>query len=104
MASKKKQVSVALTPALVKRLDRFAKAQGRSRSAVIEEMCQDGLAEGEVMIKAMNTPVLRDAFVAAFGTKEVQRQLLRTMGEEVSDEQLDLFGKAMKALTESTER
>ena len=62
MAQRKDKTSISLPEALIKRLDRLAKAAGSSRSELIRELIEDGLDQQETMIRATSDPVLMGAF------------------------------------------
>lgn len=98
--AKKIRVGLALDPGVVKRVDRVAKAQGKSRSAWIQAACLDQLEQAEMFVKMVQQPELAKAFASAFASPGVIRQMAQVMGEELTDEQMDLFTSALDKLTE----
>lgn len=97
MANKIK-VSIAMSPGLVKQLDRLAKVGGQSRSELIERLVLEGIEQEETFIKATQQPALMQALARAFSQPGVLKQMAATMNEEMSDEQLNLFQQAMGQL------
>lgn len=97
---KKMRISLTIDPAVVKRINRVAKAQKKSRSAWIETACQDQLGQAEMFVKMTQQPELVQAFGRAFGDPSVMRQMAEVMGQELTDDQLEMFTSAMDKLVE----
>jgi hypothetical protein len=99
-ASKRKvKVSVALSPELIKRVDRMAKALGQSRSQVIEDLIDAGIQDSEITAAAMTNPVIVQALMGAFGRPDVIRQMASSMKQDLTEDQLHLFQNAMVGMT-----
>lgn len=96
MAAKKTRTTLTIDPGILKRATRAAKVQRISRSAWIEEAMRSHLEDQELMVKALSNPMLRDAFSQVFGKPEVIRQMIREMGQDLDDDQLDLFRQAFE--------
>ena len=101
MAKKKQRVTLTLDAAVVKRVDRVARSTKQSRSAVVEGLLRDGVDDQELFVKAMTDPTLRATFGQIFGSRDFLRQMVNVMGQDVSEDQLKLFGEAMGKLTGS---
>lgn len=95
MAKQKRRITLTLDPALVKRVDRMAKATRESRSAVVEDLLRDGLEDQEMFVKAMGNPLLRESLGRAFASKDVLRQMAAVIGDDLGDDQLELFTRMM---------
>lgn len=98
--AKKVRIGLTLDPSVVKRVDRVAKAQRKSRSAWIETACLDQLSQAEMFVKMTQQPELASAFARAFGDPSVMRRMAEVMGQELTDDQLDLFTVTLDKLTE----
>jgi predicted transcriptional regulator len=100
-ASKRKvKVSVALTPVLAKRIDRMAKVMSKSRSQMVQELIEGGMDDSEISAAAMTNPAISQALLTALGKPEVIRAMLQVMRQDLSEDQLDLFGQAMAGMRE----
>lgn len=100
MAVTKTRISITIEPKLVRRLDRLAKSSKLSRSELIEQLCRDGMEDQEMMVKAFTNPVLVEAFGKAFANRDVLRAMTSTMGDELEDDQLELFTATMEKLVQ----
>jgi predicted transcriptional regulator len=98
-SKRKIPVSVALAPDLVRRIDRMATATGKSRSELVMNLIEEGIDDSELSAQAMTNPVIVQALMGAFGRPEVIRQMASTMKQELSEDQLKLFGQAMAGMT-----
>jgi len=94
----KARFSITVDPRVMRRVDRLAKAMNRSRSATIEKLLNDGVEDTEMFVKAMTNPVLVEAFGKAFASRDVMRTMAATIGQELSDDQMQLFTKAMSRI------
>lgn len=101
---KKSKVTIAVDPDVLRRVDRMADAQRLSRSAMIQRACEEMLEGSEGLVKAFSNPLIRDALLGAFKDREVLRQMAASMGQKLSDRQLDLFAKGLEAAGKSGER
>jgi predicted transcriptional regulator len=93
---KKISVTVALDPRLVKRIDRIAGVKNVSRSELVTSLIQEGIDDEETTAAALSNPTILNALVGAFGQPEVMRAMMNQMRQDVTDEQLGLFSKAME--------
>lgn len=100
MAKRKRIVTFSVDPDLVKKIDRVAKSLGMSRSEWIERSLRDSVAGDEIGVKVLLHPGFAEAFMKSLSNPQVLKGLARAMGEEVSDEQLELFGGLMRQVTE----
>jgi hypothetical protein len=99
MAQSDKRIISFLAPGhLVKRIDGIAAAQNASRSAVIERLLIDSLNEQEDWIRMATDPVVAPAIFGALSQPGVLRAMSAAMREQLSDDQLDLFSKAMHTM------
>lgn len=98
-SKKKLKVSIALTRDVVKRLDRLARAQSRSRSSIVQSFVLDGLDGAEMFVKAFSDPTVSAAFVQAFGDRDVLRSMTSAMREQMTDDQMDLFSETLRGLS-----
>ena len=99
--AKKLKVTIAIDGKLVHRVDRLAKARGISRSAMLCELVADVIGEEELFVKAANQPLLMQSLMRAFAQPGVLRQMAQVMGQDMSDEQLELFQRATSQLASS---
>jgi hypothetical protein len=100
MATKKRPVSLYLSGPMLRKLDRAAKASGKSRSAIAEELLGSALAEGDVMFSALANDTVRRAFANAMTAPGVAAAMAQAMGHELSDrerQQVLGFFKAAEA-------
>jgi metal-responsive CopG/Arc/MetJ family transcriptional regulator len=96
-ASKRKvKVSVAMSPDLAKRIDRMAKMTGKNRSETVQGLIEDAIDHQETTAAALSNPTIVSALMGAFAKPEVMRAMVNQMRQEVTDEQLGLFAKAME--------
>ena len=100
-SERKQAVTIAVRPALLKRIDQLAKAKGESRSEAIEHLLLDALEDEELAVRAISNPVISQALLGAMAQPQVMRSMLHAMRSELSDDQLELFSKAMTAATEA---
>lgn len=82
---------------LVKRIDRLAAADDRSRSKYIEDLVKEGIDKQEMAVRTMTDPVIAPVMMKALASPEVLRALLSMMRTELTDEQLSLFQQTMAA-------
>ena len=100
MGSEKGYLSVYIDADLLRRLDRLAAARDVSRSKLVEEMLLDQLGNSELHVAAMTNPTIVNALMGAMARPEVLRAMSSAMREDVDDEQLQLFQRAINAATE----
>ena len=92
-------ISVTIAPKIARRIDRLAKSMGKTRSELVEQLIEDGLHETELTAKAITNPVIAQALLSSFGRADVLRAMTQAMRDELSDDQLKLFGDAMAGMT-----
>lgn len=101
MAQKlKKRVTITISPDVLRRVDRVAKAQRVSRSAWLEAAALSELGQAEMFVKVLQQPELVRSLLSTFANPAVLRQMAAAMGEEVTDEQMKLFTDTMQAISE----
>lgn len=100
----KRKVTISIDPEILGRVDRLAIAQRISRSQLMERACIDLLEASEGLVKALANPLIRDALLGAFKDREVLRQMAASMGQKLSDRQLDLFAKGLEAAGRAGQR
>jgi predicted transcriptional regulator len=96
-AAGKAYVGAYVEAALIRRLDRLARARKVNRSRIVEQLLNDGVERDELMVKMTTDPVLSRAMMQAVSRSEVMTQLLRSMREEMTDDQLQLFEDRLAA-------
>lgn len=100
-SERKKAVTLAVRPSLLKRLDALAKAKGESRSEAVERLLLDALDDEELAVRAITNPVIAQAILGAISQPEVMRAMLHAMREDLDADQLQLFSQAMTAATDA---
>ena len=103
MARRKNKTSIALPPALVRRLDRLARAAESSRTQLIREMIEAGLEQTELMVKASSDPVMMRAIGKVMAEPGFFRQMASSLKTELSDDQLELFRGRLEHMGEAVE-
>jgi hypothetical protein len=84
MARKKLDVTVSLSIGVVRKLDRLAKVQRVSRSAAIEDILVEGLAEADDFVRVMSNDKVRTAMFEALGKPGVVRAIATSLGQELT--------------------
>ncbi len=97
----KRVVGVCLSPGVIRRLDRLAKAVGMSRSSYLEKLVIDVLSETEMSVRVMTDPKILGPLVEVLAKPEWVRSMATAMGEQLSDRQLDLFAQGMQQLSKN---
>jgi hypothetical protein len=92
-------VAITIDPDVLERLDRLAAARVLSRGRLIEEFIAGGIEEEELFVKATSQPVLMQALMRAFAQPGVVKQLSAVMGQDLSEQQLNLFHQAVGQLS-----
>ena len=100
----KQFITLYLNKETVKRLDDLAAAKNTSRSRFCEQLILDGLQDSELTVRAMTTPVVRDALFSVLAKPDVLRAIMRGMQDELSDDQLELFSRAMIGASQAVEK
>lgn len=85
MAGRRRRVTIALDPAVIREVDKIARAMKRSRSMVIEGFVQDGLEDSRLGLAAFTNPVFMGHMWEALKDREALRVLLQAMGQEVDE-------------------
>lgn len=85
MAKSGLDVTMTLPRGLVRRLDRYAKVQGLSRSAAARELLGSALADGEDFVRLMANDKVRGVMLEALAKPGVVRAIAACLGEELSE-------------------
>lgn len=104
MARRTAIVTISLDAGLVARIDRLARAVGMSRSAWMQRQIEDCIDDEEMGVKALTDPVVGGALLSVFKDREVMRGLAKMMGEQLSDQQLQLFTERLGKMSERKPR
>jgi hypothetical protein len=97
-------ITFAMSPDLLVRIDKLAKATGQSRSAWLEARIRDGLEQEEVGVQALTDPVVGPALLGIFRDGEVLRSMAKMFRDELSDSQLQLFADRVSKLAGTKRR
>jgi hypothetical protein len=76
---------VSFSKSLLKRVNRAAKACGMDRSRFIASAVEEYLNQGEAILTAMGSPIVRDAMLRAFSAPGVLREVGRSLGHELTE-------------------
>ena len=93
----KQIVSLSLNSELMKRVENLADSKGMSRSALIEDLIENGIDQEEIAVAAFTNPVVRDALMKSFARPEVIKALIKGIGDE-DPKQLELFNQGLQLL------
>jgi hypothetical protein len=91
----KQFITLYLDKSLVEQCDRLAAAQDISRSKYLVNIIEESIAQDGIAVQAMTNPVVSSALMSAFANPEVLRAITGVMRSELSDDQLNLFQRAM---------
>lgn len=83
MAERKRDVTMSIPPALLRKLDRLAKIQGVSRSALVVELLHGAVAEADDLVKVMANDRVRNAMLGALAKPGVVRAIAQALGHEL---------------------
>jgi predicted transcriptional regulator len=97
-------VTLSMAPGLVERIDRLAKATGLSRSAWVQQQIANAIDDEEMAVKALTDPLVAPALLGVFKDRDVMRGLANLMGEQLSDQQLQLFTERLGKITKRKPR
>lgn len=75
----------------MKRVDQVAKTRGVSRAQVVRELVAESISSQETVAAAFMNPVLMQALGQVMTTPGIAGEVLRTMKQELSQDQLQLF-------------
>lgn len=89
--ARKITVTIAIDPEDVRRIDRITSVSKQSRSAWFREAIRDAIGQEEAAVKFFTDPLLRDTFTRLMSQPGVFSHIARAMGEELPDDQLQLF-------------
>jgi len=96
----KEPITLTLSPSLVRKIDRLAKALGQSRSKFCEDLLREGIEDASLGVEALTNPEVQKAFVGLLKNRDVLRSLAKAFGSELSDSQLELFAGTFQRLAE----
>lgn len=99
--ARKTKIAISIDPALLKDIDRIAKAEGRSRSYVIELAMRESVGLQLEVVKAMSNPVVSGAFVKALTDKGVMAEMLKAMGSKASTKEIQMMERGVEGLAAS---
>lgn len=83
---------------LKRRLERVAKARSVTLSKLVISLLEEAIDHEEQMVKAVTNPVLMGAVMHAMSDPAVMSAMLRSMRQDLSDAELDLFRQQMDAV------
>ena len=98
VSEKKVKVSIAISPEVLKRVDRLAKVAGSNRSKMLQELVEDSIEQQEHIIKAATDPVLMNAMAKLMVEPGMLRAMTSALREDLTSDQLDLFKQHMAAI------
>ena len=98
VSEKKVKVSIAISPEVLKRVDRLAKVAGSNRSKMLQELVEDSIEQQEHIIKAATDPVLMNAMAKLMVEPGMLRAMTSALREDLTSGQLDLFKQHMAAI------
>lgn len=96
MARRGITTSMVLEPDLIPKLDGLARAQGLSRSALLNRMIREYIEREGQAIALLSNPALAKVFAQAFGQPGVLDQLAAAIGDKLDSEQLELFHRSLR--------
>lgn len=99
--ARKITVTIAIDPEDVKRIDRITSVSKQSRSAWFREAIRDAIGQEEMAVKFFTDPVLRDTLTRVMSQPGVFSHIARAMGEDLPDEQLQLFRERLAGVIEA---
>lgn len=97
-AVRKGRISIAISPELLRSIDRLARVEGRSRSDVMERLLRGVVMQEEVAVKAMSDPHVGRALIRTFSDPEVMQALAKAVSADLDDKQLRLFAERAERL------
>ena len=97
-------MSLALDPETQQRLIKLSHAQGISRSQLANRLLAESLVQEELAFRAFSSPTIVQAFGKVFSQPGMLRQMVEAMGEELSDDQLELFRQTFENLAAAEEK
>lgn len=97
---KRRATTMALLPDVVASIDAFARGENLSRSQVVERALVEFLEREKMVAGVFRNDTVTSAFLKAFSEPGVLKQLAAAMQEEVSDDQLELFKRAVREVGE----
>jgi hypothetical protein len=96
---KRRATTMALLPSVVDSIDAFARGENLSRSQVVERALVEFLGRQKMVAGVFRNDTVTAAFLKAFSEPGVMKQMAAAMQEEVSDEQMELFQRAVREAT-----
>ncbi len=91
-------ISISMEAEILKRVDKLVKLTKSNRSRLIQDLVSEGLDWNESSIRATSNPLVMGAFTRAMSEPGVMRGLATAMREDLTDEQMVLFGEATRQL------
>jgi hypothetical protein len=93
---KRRPTSLALLPSVIESIDVFARAENLSRSQVVERALVEFVERQKMVASVFRDDAVTAAFLKAFSEPGVLKRMSAAMQEEVSDDQLELFQRAVR--------
>lgn len=96
MSEPKERITVTLEPAIVSRIDTVAEATGKSRSAVMERILKEGIAEEEKFVRDMENPLKRAILETLVGNPRVLGVIATVVGEVMNREEAEEIAEKVR--------
>lgn len=100
MPTNKTRLTICIDPPFAARLKRFARATRQSVSGCVEKLLRESLEESELAVSVLSDPVIGQHLLKAFGNVDFIKGMAQHLGEELTDEQLELFSKRLSVAAE----
>lgn len=95
-------VSISISRKLLEAVDAIARGQKLKRSNLIERMIESQVEHERLIAGAFSNPHVVQAFSKAFSQPGMMKTLVAAMGEELTDEQLELFDRGLAEAMQPT--
>lgn len=82
------RITITVDPALVRRVERAAKKIGSNRSAFFESAAREAISDAEGVASILGDDVARAAFLTALAQPGVVQSIGRSMGEQMTQDQV----------------
>lgn len=104
MRTLKVTASFSVDPDLLKQVDDLADAQSLSRSQLLEKWMKQAVEQEKQAAAVLSNPVLLEGFAKAFSAPGILKEMAKALGDELSDEQLELFHRTLSATVEQQQQ
>jgi len=102
--TKKGRITIAISGDLVRRVERMAQSEGRSRSDYIERVLEQAVSQDEVAVKALSDPTVGRALINTFSDPAVLQGLAKAIAADLDDDQLRLFDQKVNQILGTPDR